>query len=366
MIKTYNAVFNQAKNKGVYGISLVEDPAMEGNFIALSKETKVEFKTVDEEQRILIGLVLEPNKPIYRNQDGEEFNIIFSEDTVKELSHNFFKQGFQTNSSIEHTSAIEGVSFVESWIVEDSKIDKSANFGFSYPKGSWLATMKVDSEEIWEDYVKSGKVLGFSVDAFVELEEIKLNKHSNMDKTILEAIKDIPNAIKLALTPKETKVELGSVKSADGQMEFFYDGETPEPGMAVWMLGEDGETRIPVPVGSHELEGGGVLVISEEGIIGAVEAKADENQEVLTDTPAVAAPQATAADVAAEIKSVLIKYTEDAKVERLEFEKKLDEKLEEMNGKLVKFSKEPAAEPIKSAPTQRKAKGLTEFLNNNL
>jgi hypothetical protein len=65
-MKTYEAVFNQAKNKGVYGISLVEDPAMEGNFIALSKEAKIEFKTVDEEQRILMGLVLEPNKPIYR------------------------------------------------------------------------------------------------------------------------------------------------------------------------------------------------------------------------------------------------------------------------------------------------------------
>ena len=365
MIKTFNAVFNEAKNKGVYGISLVEDPAMEGNFIALSKDVKVEFKTVDEEQRILMGLVLEPNKPIYRNQDGEEFNIIFSEETIKDLSHNFFKQGFQTNSSIEHTNAIEGVSFVESWIVEDSKIDKSANFGFSYPKGSWIATMKVDSEEIWQDYIKSGKVLGFSVDAFVELEEIKLNKHSNMDKTILEAIKDIPNAIKLALTPKEKEIKLGSVKSADGNMEFFYDGETPEAGMAVWMLGEDGETRIPVPQGNHELEGGGVLVVSEEGIIGAVEAKADDNAEALTDAPAVAPAQATAADVAAEIKSVLIKYTEDAKAERLEFEADIKKQLEEMSGKLVEFSNEPASEVIKSVPTQGK-KGLTQFLNKHL
>ncbi len=373
MIKTFQAVFNQAKNKGVYGISLVEDPAMEGNFIALSKEQKVEFKTVDEEQRILIGLVLEPNKPIYRNQDGEEFNIIFSEETIKDLSHNFFKQGFQTNSSIEHTSAIEGVSFVESWIVEDSKIDKSANFGFSYPKGSWIATMKVDSDEIWQDYIKSGKVLGFSVDAFVELEEIKLNKHSNMEeqKKFLDTVKD--TIIKLLSDkkeePKEVKVELGSVKSADGQMEFFYDGETPEPGVAVWMLGEDGETRIPVPVGSHELEGGGVLVVSEEGIIGAVEAKADENQEVLTDAPAVAPSQATAADVAAEIKSVLIKYTEDAKAERLEFEKDIKKQLEEMSGKLVEFSKEPASKVIKSVPTvvgNTSRERLTQFLNSRV
>ena len=174
MIKTYEAIFD-TNNKGVYSVSLVEEPAMEGDFIALSKETKVELKTVDEEQRILIGLVLEPNKDIYRNQGGEEFNLRFSEETIKDLSHNFFKQGYQTNSSIEHADEVTGVSFVESWIVEDSAIDKSANFGFSYPKGSWVATMKVDDESVWKDYVKTGLVKGFSIDGFLTLKEIKLS-----------------------------------------------------------------------------------------------------------------------------------------------------------------------------------------------
>ena len=70
-------------------------------------------------------LVLEPNKPIYRNQDGEEFNIVFSEQTIKDLSHNFFKQGYQTNSSIEHGSSIDHITFTESWIVEDPKNDNN-------------------------------------------------------------------------------------------------------------------------------------------------------------------------------------------------------------------------------------------------
>lgn len=370
MIKTFQAVFNQAKNKGVYGISLVEDPAMEGNFIALSKKVKIEFKAVDDEKRILVGMVLEPDKPIYRNQNGEEFNIIFSEKTITDLMYNFQKQGFQTNSSIEHSGSIDGVTFVEQWQVRDEKIDTAVALGLNPKKGSWIAVLKCDNDEIY-DKAKSGEIKGFSIDAFVELEEIKLNKHSNMEeqKKFLDTVKD--TIIKLLSDkkeePKEVKVELGSVKSADGQMEFFYDGETPDAGMAVWMLGEDGETRIPVPVGSHELEGGGVLVVSEEGIIGAVEAKADENQEVLTDAPAVAPSQATAADVAAEIKSVLIKYTEDAKAERLEFEKDIKKQLEEMSGKLVEFSKEPASKVIKSVPTvvgNTSRERLTQFLNN--
>ena len=76
-MKTYQATYNPKLNGGVYSISLVESPAMEGLFIALSKQEEIQLKEV--EQRILMGLVLEPNKPIYRNQNGEEFNIVFNE-----------------------------------------------------------------------------------------------------------------------------------------------------------------------------------------------------------------------------------------------------------------------------------------------
>ena len=191
-MKTYEVVFDKLKNKGVYGISLVHDPAMEGVFVALSKEdNKIKLAEIDKEQRILIGLVLEPNKPIYRNQDGEEFNIIFNEETIKDLSHNFFISNNQSNSTLEHEDKqqLKGVTFVESWIVEDSKIDKSANFGMSYPKGSWIATMKVDNDEIWNNYVKTGEVKGFSVDAMVNLKEINLKSEIKSSDDLLGVLK---------------------------------------------------------------------------------------------------------------------------------------------------------------------------------
>jgi len=362
-MKVYEAVFNEAKNKGVWGVSLVEDPAMEGHFITLSKETKIELKTLDEEQRIIIGLVLEPNKKVYRNQGGEEFEIFFSEDTVKDLSHNFFKQGYQTNSSLEHGDSIEGVSFVESWIVLDSNNDKSNALGFDYPKGSWVATMKVDSDEVWESYIKDGKVKGFSIDAFVELQEVKLNKDKQMAKTILEEIKDISNSIMLTLNPKKEEVKLGSINSVDG-MAFMYDGETPEVGGAVWLMAEDGETKVPVPVGEHALEGGGILSVVEEGVIAGIGVKEEEAPAELADP----APAATAADVAAEIKSVLIKYTEDSKAERLEFEKSIKAELKTFKGQLVEFANEPATSKTVSKPTVKKGtkQNYIEFLNNSL
>ena len=84
-MKTYKAKLKEG-SKGVFAISLVENPAMEGNFIAL-KEHNIALKTLDEDKKLLIGLVLEPNKPVYRNQNGEEFNLVFDETTITELAH---------------------------------------------------------------------------------------------------------------------------------------------------------------------------------------------------------------------------------------------------------------------------------------
>ena len=183
-MKTYEVVFDKNKNKGVYGISLVENPAMEGNFIALSKEEKVQLTEINKDKQLLLGLVLEPNKPIYRNQGGEEFNITFTPEVVTQLAHNFQEQGYQNNSTLEHedTLQLKDVTFAESWIVEDVEKDKQANFGLSYPKGSWLVMMKINNKDMWNTFIKTGAVKGFSVDALVNLKEVKLKTEIEMSE----------------------------------------------------------------------------------------------------------------------------------------------------------------------------------------
>lgn len=241
-MKTYEAVFDPNEVSGVYAISLVESPAMEGLFIALSKQ-EVQFKEVDKEQRILMGLVLEPNKPIYRNQGGEEFNIIFNEQTIKDLSYNFFKSSHQSNSTIEHDAKqkIEGVTFVESWIVENPENDKSNNFGFSYPKGSWVATMKIDNPDIWENFVKTGKVQGFSIDAMLELKEVNFKSELNMSNQIVEAI---TKGFEMVFNKTKVEVKFGSIMSADEQIKYEFDGEMLSVGANIFVTAEDG-TQVP-------------------------------------------------------------------------------------------------------------------------
>ena len=374
-MKTYQATYIPNKTDGVFGISLVENPAMEGLFIALSEQTEVKLAEVDKEQRILMGLVLEPNKPIYRNQNGEEFNIVFNEDTIKELSHNFFRAGYQKNSTIEHDDKINGVTFVESWIVEDSKNDKSNVFGFSYPKGSWVATMKVDSDEIWNDYVKTGKVKGFSVDAMINLEEINLKSEIKMaeEKSLIKMFQELPDKIALALSPKKVEevieeVKLGMVKTEDG-VELHYEGEELIAGAQVYSLTPDGE-KIPLPQGEYVTELG-VIVVDADAIVTEVKSAVEEEVPAVEPMAEAEATPEAKGDLGDElekaIKSIMIKYSEEQDKKFEEFKAEFTKQNTELKAEVLELSKAPVKKAI-STPTQATTKKgrLTQFLNNKI
>lgn len=274
MLPTYEIVFDEAKVDGVFGISLVEDPAIQSNFIALSKQQKIQLSTIDNEKRILLGAVLVPDLPIYRNQNGMEFNIVFSADTIRKSMENFFKQSYQQNSSLEHDKEIDGVTFVESWIKEDDVHDKSVAYGINEPNGTWFATMKVDNDEIWNDYVKTGQVKGFSIDGMFDLEKINLNNAMNLE-SITNAIKEGFEAI-LSNKQEEVVVELAQIKLIDGVT--ILEAESFEAGMPVFVVAENGD-KVPAPIGEHELEDGKILVITEEGMIAEIKEKEVEEVE---------------------------------------------------------------------------------------
>jgi len=178
---------------GVDAISVVESPAIESNFVALKSE-EIKLAQVDSEKRILMGPVLIPQKPIYRKNGEDEYYIYFSKDTVNKASQLFFKNGNQNNWTLEHNKEIKGLTVVESWIVEDTQKDKSAIYNLSVPVGSWMASVKVEDDTIWNDYVKTGKVKGFSLEGYFadKLEEKKqLSKQQTEEEILIEKIKQI-------------------------------------------------------------------------------------------------------------------------------------------------------------------------------
>ena len=179
------------EQSGIDAVSVVESPAIEENFVALSKH-EVELKEVDKEKRILMGAALIPNKKIYRvNAKKEEYYIYFSEDTVRQAMELFFKNGNQSNATYEHKEAIKGMTVVESWLIDDPKSDKSQLYGFSLPKGTWMISMKVDNDEVWND-VKAGKVKGFSIEGYFA-DKLEMSLEQQKKNEIIEQLKNLLN-----------------------------------------------------------------------------------------------------------------------------------------------------------------------------
>ena len=340
-MKTYRAKFNP-ELKGVFGISLVSQPAMEGDFLTFSKQEEVKFTSIDEDKRILMGLVLEPNKLIYRNQGGEEFNVVFLEDDIRDVAYNFQQQGNQSNSTIDHSNnKIEGVTFVETWTVENPEIDKSAIHGFNYPKGSWMAMMKVDNDEVWNDYVKTGKVKGFSIDALMQFEELKLNKQVNMsdNKSMIDSITE---AIKLGFAKvfSETKKE-GSIETEDGKTVIHFNSEKLTSESEVWTL-NDKEEKVSLLKDSYILSGNLTLSVDEEGKIDSLtETKKEPNTIELSKVKGF---KEFTEGVALSVKEALKPLQE--KNEALELS------VTELKKEVIKLSEAPAVAAISSAPAQ--------------
>ncbi len=280
-METYKVLFNEEENEGVYAVSLVSDPAIGVQFVTLSKQKEIKLATINEEQRILLGAVLIPDQPIYRVQDGHEFNIVFPKETIKKVQHNFSQQGYQNNSTIEHSGEqIQNVTFVETWIKEDEVHDKSVMHGFNEPIGTWFAAMKVNNDEIWNDYVKTGKVKGFSIDGVFDMEKVNLKSEINMNlETIVNAIKEGFASVKLSNEAEQVEVviTMATMMLKDGVT--ILEAESFEAGQAVFIVAENGD-KVPAPIGEHELEDGRILVITEEGMIAEIkEAMVEEETQ---------------------------------------------------------------------------------------
>ena len=193
-------VIDELQQDGVEAISVVESPAIEENFIALkSKSAEVKFAEVSKEKKILMGPILIPNKPIFRMNGEDEYYIYFSRDTVRRASELYLQAGNQSQSTLEHEMKLQGLTLLESWIVEDKANDKSNVYNIDVPVGTWMGAVKVNNDKIWNDYVKTGKVKGFSIEGYfadkaeVPKQEENLSTDDLMVKKLINIIKDSDN-----------------------------------------------------------------------------------------------------------------------------------------------------------------------------
>ena len=184
-IKVIEYGIDDAGLLGVFCISMVEQPAIGVDFVALSDQHTVKFK--EDFRGLLYGALLIPDQLIYRRNDKteEEYYVKYSKDTIRAIAYNYLKQNMTNNATVEHAKVVDGVSLVETWIIEGEN-DKSKNFGFDLPEGTWFGCMKVDNEEV-KQQIQNKEVLGFSIEGNFEVEkEMYMNAHEEFASILAE------------------------------------------------------------------------------------------------------------------------------------------------------------------------------------
>ena len=207
----------------VFAISIVENPAIQSDFVYFNEQKEIlNFAEIDKDERKLVGAILIPDKRIKRldETDNSEYEVFFSKATVAKLAQNYLKNKYVDRATLEHDKKIKGLSLVESWIKESKLNDKSNIYGLNAPLGSWIGVFQIDrskeGDDIWNNYVKTGKVKGFSVEALLSHKLIKASSQINLEKHIEE------------LSENEVNVLLGQIKAIIRKDKRYGKGQRIE------------------------------------------------------------------------------------------------------------------------------------------
>ena len=176
---------------GVEAISVVENPAIESDFIALNKQ-EIKLAEINKEKRILMGAALIPNKQIFRHDPNtdSDYYVYFSKETVRKASELYLKHNNHHKATYQHQDRVSGVLTVESWIIEDTKLDKSTLYGYSLPVGTWMVKLKISNDEIWSK-IKEGELKGLSIEGYFTDKMEQMSEKAPSNEEILAALNEI-------------------------------------------------------------------------------------------------------------------------------------------------------------------------------
>lgn len=176
-------------NGTLNNIALVTSPAIEELFLKFSEEVE-QFQFADDEKHIVTGPILIPEKKILRyDLDGNPFYVWFSKETIEELSQTFLRDDKNRAWNLQHEQDTNDVYITESWLVNNSEMDKAKSLGFDVPEGTWMASAKIENEEIWKR-IKNNELRGFSIDGMFKIEE-DITDYDEALKKIEEIIKQV-------------------------------------------------------------------------------------------------------------------------------------------------------------------------------
>ena len=325
----------------IYAVSLVEEEAVESGFVALSKQKQpMNFKIHNEEKRMLYGVALRANFPIYRCYENEEFYLTFDANAIERLVNKFMSNYGQKSFTIDHMEPAEGIVITESWLVKDTENDKSNALGLeNVSEGSWIIGCKINNDEIWQS-IKEGRWHGFSIESWIDMEEI-------------EEFKKINKKIKNKMTVKKNKFEemidkikaiiSDAVENADGQDTEVQQDVVDEAADAVEEVVNQKEDTTVVDAAEEEKP---TEEVANE-VIDTVEQQAETEQD--------------AAENLQQVVDQLQEEIDTLKAENEQLKKKNQKMSKKPSTKVVNAKTETKQTGIQAAFASLKAQGLINF-----
>lgn len=346
----FEYIFDAETMEGVYELSLVLEPAITVEAMQFANEEKQDWKVSDVEKQMLVSPVLIPNRKIWRNSIGGKAGYVFvSPETIEQLQQNFAKNKYGDKSTFEHEKdrPITDLYVAESWIIEDALNDKANALGFKdLPKGTWMVSIKIDNKEVWNDYIKTGKVKGISIDALLGAKRVENNNELINFKMNKKTISDI---VAMAVQKVALEAELKEFKISD-ELSYFAS----ELALEAIVTDKEGNAMMDL---DFEFEGNKYST-DEMGAIKEIEAV--EAEEIVTEEVALE-EVVVDEEVAVEVDATIAL---NEKIAELEAEKaELETKVQDLETKNVKLEADlvlKESEKVEMSKNKPASKGVID------
>ena len=326
--------------QGIDATALVENPAIQRNWMAFKEHKDFKFKTHNEEKRILAGALMVADFPMYRNMNGKEFFVKFSSETIEQLADRMVLNNKLTAFNFEHDSKKELADMhIQQFFIINTELGVNTPIGFEeLPNGSLFAFVKVNNEQVWNDYVKTGIVKGFSIEGnFATKEEFseqtflkefqtiinmtdKKVATSKLDELVAKAKSLFSEDVKVE-EKKEEEVKMAEAVLTDGT-KVMYEGELAE---GTIVLLEDGSAA---PDGEHTFEDGTVISIEGGQVVAVAKPMTEQEMAIQKLTEMVTKLETENAELKSNFESSINKVEEKFSAQIKESNKLTEDVLE--------------------------------------
>lgn len=368
-IPVYNAVLSDEET-GMMRISLVDDPAVMSMFQAFDSTRKPQmYSVMDEEKRLVRGVVMRADFPIYRYDDSlGEYYIIYKAETIRQMAEKYLAENRQNLVNLMHEdgSDVEGVQMVQYFI----KGDGVSVEGFDeIADGSLFAEFHVTNDEVW-NAIKEGTYKGFSLEGVFDLEpETDKDDVESIVNSLHGAFKKLSNILSMSKIAKfkaalaRILAEFGNVTTDKGILAWDGDEDLKE-GDAVHIEDAEGNSA-PAEDGDYTTQDGKVIVVVDGKVaeikdakaeVAPEEAPAEEPEEVAAEEELPAEEPEAEDDNDARIAELEALVAEkEARIAELESENEaLRAENEALKGNVEEMKKMSAAKPAHEEARENK------------